>query len=65
MRLTLTVPAVNRARHVMVLVEGDNKAPIVARLVDGDTSIPAAHVRRTGTTILADESAGSTQARPI
>jgi 6-phosphogluconolactonase len=61
-RMTLTVPAVNRARHVMVLVEGETKAEVVRRLIDGDTSIPASHVRRTGTTVLADASAGS--ARP-
>jgi 6-phosphogluconolactonase len=60
-RMTLTVPAVNRARHVMVLVEGEAKAGVVRRLIDGDTSIPASHVRRTGTTVLADSRAGSSR----
>jgi 6-phosphogluconolactonase len=57
-RMTLTVPAVNRGRHLVVLVAGEDKAPVVKRLFDGDTSIPASHLRRTGTTILADEAAG-------
>ena len=54
--MTLTVPAVNRGRHLMVLVEGADKAPVVKRLIAGDTSIPASHLRNTGTTVLADES---------
>ena len=57
-RMTLTVPAVNRGRHLMVLVAGEDKAPVVKKLFDGDTSIPASHLRRTGTTVLADEPAG-------
>jgi 6-phosphogluconolactonase len=58
-RLTLTVPAVNRARHLVVLVEGAAKAPVVRKLLDGDTSIPASHLRRSGITVLADEAAAS------
>jgi 6-phosphogluconolactonase len=60
MRMTLTVPAVNRGRHLMVLVEGADKAPVVKRLIAGDTSIPASHLRNTGTTVLADKAAGAT-----
>ena len=59
LRLTLTVPAVNRARHLVVLVEGAAKAPVVRKLLDGDTSIPASHLRRSGITVLADEAAAS------
>jgi 6-phosphogluconolactonase len=55
-RLTLTPPVVNNARHVMFLVAGDTKAPMLARLLRGDPSIPATVVRRTGTTILTDVS---------
>jgi 6-phosphogluconolactonase len=59
-RLTLTVPAVNRARHVMVLVAGADKANAVRALLEGDPGIPASHVRRAGTTVLADaDAAGS------
>lgn len=59
LRLTLTVPAVNRARHLMVLVEGEGKAPVVPKLLDGDPSIPASHLRRSGITVLADRAAAS------
>jgi 6-phosphogluconolactonase len=55
-RLTLTPPVVNNARHVMFLVAGLTKAPMLARLLKGDLSIPATVVRRTGTTILTDVS---------
>jgi 6-phosphogluconolactonase len=57
-RMTLTVPAVNRGRRLVILVEGAAKAPVVKKLIEGDTSIPASHLRTTGTTILADEAAG-------
>lgn len=59
LRLTLTVPAVNRARHLVVLVEGEAKAGAVRKLLDGDTSIPASHLRRAGITVLADAAAAS------
>jgi 6-phosphogluconolactonase len=55
-RLTLTPPVVNNARHVMFLVAGATKAPMLARLLRGDLSIPATVVRQTGTTILTDVS---------
>jgi 6-phosphogluconolactonase len=55
-RLTLTPPVVNNARHVMFLVAGATKAPMLARLLRGDPSIPATVVRQTGTTILTDVS---------
>jgi 6-phosphogluconolactonase len=57
-RMTLTVPAVNRGRSLMVLVEGEAKAAVVRRLLDGDTTIPSSHLRHNGTTILADQAAG-------
>jgi 6-phosphogluconolactonase len=56
-RLTLTVPAVNRAREIMFLVAGDDKARAVAALVDGAGTVPASHVRRDGTVVLLDEAA--------
>ncbi len=55
-RLTLTPPVVNNARHVMFLVAGATKVPMLARLLRGDPKIPATVVRRTGTTILTDVS---------
>lgn len=44
LRMTLTVPAVNRARHRMVLVAGPDKAAALAKVLAGDRSMPAAHV---------------------
>jgi len=58
-RLTLTVPAVNRARVVMFEISGADKAPVVAALVEGSTAIPASHVRRDGTVVLLDEAAAA------
>ncbi len=63
-RLTLTVPAVNRAREVMFLVAGAAKADAVAKLTSGDPSIPAAHVRRDATVVLADTAAAATAPPP-
>jgi 6-phosphogluconolactonase len=45
-RMTLTPPAVNRARRVLWLVEGEKKASMLARLLEGDEELPAAAVRR-------------------
>jgi 6-phosphogluconolactonase len=55
-RLTLTVPAVNRAREIMFLVAGAAKVPAVAELVEGTGAIPALRVRRDAT-LLADRAA--------
>ncbi|HVV71651.1 MAG TPA: 6-phosphogluconolactonase, partial [Verrucomicrobiae bacterium] len=45
-RLTLTFPAINRARRILWLVTGGDKAPMLPKLRDGDTSIPAGRVRQ-------------------
>ena len=57
-RMTLTVPAVNRARSVMFLAAGEGKSEPVKRLVARDKSIPASHVRDDATLLL-DEAAAS------
>lgn len=57
-RVTLTVPAVNRARHIIFLVTGEAKQDALARLRSGDTSIPASHVRSDGSvTVFTDAAA--------
>jgi 6-phosphogluconolactonase len=56
-RLTLTPPAVNRAGHILWLVEGADKADVLARLRAGDPALPASRVRRSGVTLLADAAA--------
>jgi 6-phosphogluconolactonase len=53
-RVTLTVPAVNRAREIMFLVAGADKAPAVAQLAAGRGDIPALRVRREGVVLLVD-----------
>lgn len=47
-RVTLTLPAINAARHVLFLVTGSDKAQIVQALLEGDQrSFPARQVRPT------------------
>jgi len=57
LRLTLTVPAVNRAPRIMFLAAGAAKAAPVAKLVAGDPSIPASHVRRDDVDVFIDAAA--------
>jgi 6-phosphogluconolactonase len=56
-RTTLTYPIINRARQVLWLVTGNDKAEMVSRLYDGDTSIPAGRINRDSALILADRGA--------
>jgi len=56
-RMTLTYPALNRARSVLWLVTGPDKAGMLARLRAGDLSIPAGRVRRDRAVVLADRAA--------
>jgi 6-phosphogluconolactonase len=53
-RMTLTYPALNRARRILWLVTGVEKAGMLARLRAGDRSIPAGLVDRGRAVILAD-----------
>lgn len=56
-RLTLTFPAIDRARRRLFLVTGtnkdDDKGPALEKLLAGDASIPAGRVRRDATTVVA------------
>jgi len=56
-RLTLTYPLLNRARTILWLVTGSDKAPALARLAAGDTGQPAGRIRRDGAIIVADAAA--------
>jgi len=58
-RMTLTYPILNRARRVLWIVTGKEKAEALHRLWAGDTSIPAGRVRREWALVLADCSAAS------
>ena len=62
-RMTLTYPALNRARRVLWLVTGEDKAEMLARLRAGDRSIPAGRVRQDHAVMLADRAAVSELAR--
>jgi 6-phosphogluconolactonase len=59
LRMTLTYGALNRARRILWLVTGRDKAPMLARLVAGDRSIPAGAVCREHALLLADSAAAS------
>ena len=61
-RMTLTFPAINRARRVLWLVTGDGKSGMLARLLAGDTTIPAGRIRRDNALIVADRVAVGKQA---
>jgi 6-phosphogluconolactonase len=56
-RMTLTYPALNRARRVLWVVTGGEKVEMLRSLMDGDESIPAGRVRREQALILADRAA--------
>ena len=59
-RLTLTYPVLNRARRILWVVTGGEKAPMFPRLVDGDASIPAGRINREYASVLADQAAAGT-----
>ncbi len=58
-RMTLTYPVLNRARCILWLVTGSEKAEILQRLVSGDASIPAGRIQRDTAVVLADRAAAS------
>jgi 6-phosphogluconolactonase len=64
-RMTLTYPVLNRARHILWLVTGLDKAAMLSRLRAADESIPAGRVRQESALILADRAAAGEQALRI
>jgi 6-phosphogluconolactonase len=56
-RVTLTRPALDRARTRLWLVTGSSKVPALAELVMGTGDSPAVHVRRDATLVVADRAA--------
>jgi 6-phosphogluconolactonase len=64
-RMTLTYPVLNRARGLLWLITGEDKAAMLVRLHRGDPSIPAGRVRQDHAVVLADRAAGQQKdARP-
>lgn len=59
-RMTMTLPMINRARKRLWVVTGAQKRQALAQLTQSDQSIPAAHVRAAAATILADREAMGT-----
>jgi 6-phosphogluconolactonase len=58
-RLTLTYPALDRARRILWLVTGADKARMLARLRRADVSIPAGRVAQANASVFADREAAS------
>jgi 6-phosphogluconolactonase len=58
-RMTLTYPVLNRARRVLWVVTGDDKAAMLRRLWAGDVSIPAGRVNRDRALVVADRAAAA------
>jgi 6-phosphogluconolactonase len=58
-RMTLTVPAVNAARHRLVLATGPTKAAIIERWLLHDPALPINRVRRANTLVVLDAPAAA------
>ena len=61
-RMTLTYPLLNRARRILWLVTGAEKAGMLARLREADPSIPAGRINQQNALALADRAAAGGQA---
>jgi 6-phosphogluconolactonase len=58
-RMTLTFPALDRARFVLWVVTGADKRDAVAKLCRGDASIPAGRIRAERQLLIADAKSGA------
>ncbi len=63
-RMTLTFPVLDRARQLLWVVTGSDKAPVLPRLASGDPSIPAGRVRADRALLLADTAAAAALPSP-
>jgi 6-phosphogluconolactonase len=64
-RMTLSYPVINRARKILWMVTGSEKARALGQLLNGDTSIPGGRVRRDKALVLVDEAAAADNTRRI
>jgi 6-phosphogluconolactonase len=62
-RMTLTYPAINRARKILWMVTGNEKAKALGQLLSADTSIPGGRVRGDRALVLADKAAAPKNTR--
>jgi 6-phosphogluconolactonase len=53
-RMTLTYPVLNRARSILWVVTGAEKAPMVPRVLAGDAGIPGGRIERGRAVLIAD-----------
>jgi 6-phosphogluconolactonase len=60
-RMTLTYPALNRARLILWVVTGAEKTAILVRLREADVSIPAGRIRQEAVLVLADRAAAGAE----
>jgi 6-phosphogluconolactonase len=58
-RMTLTYPVLNRARAVLFVVTGEEKADALLRLSRRDPTIPAGRIENPSVTVLADKAAAA------
>jgi 6-phosphogluconolactonase len=58
-RMTLTYPMINRARQILWLLDGAEKAPMLPRLDAGDLTIPAGRVSSARAVAIVDRAAAS------
>jgi 6-phosphogluconolactonase len=58
-RMTLTYPILNRARRILWVVTGGEKAGMLVRLRAGDVTIPAGRVRQEHALVIADRAAAA------
>lgn len=65
LRMTLTPPAVNRARSIVWLVDGADRRPATTALVAGDPSIPASRVRRAAAVLMVGAEAAPVSWQPL
>jgi 6-phosphogluconolactonase len=56
-RMTLTYPTLDRARQILWIVTGYEKAQMLSRLREADRSIPAGRVRQHAAVVVADRAA--------
>ena len=56
-RMALTYPILNRAREILWVVTGEEKAEILHRFLEGDPSIPATGIRPWRAIVVADQAA--------
>ena len=63
-RMTLTYPTLNRARRILWVVTGPEKAGMLVRLRNSDPTIPAGRVRQDRALVLADQAAAQSLRLP-